>query len=112
MLKRVLFVVCSQNYCRSPTAELIYKSTPGVWARSAGVDSSATVPITTSLLMWADIIICFEDQQKRKILLQVGGLSEVHNVNIPDDYDFQDETLQRLIKRACDSILGVGDDAG
>jgi predicted protein tyrosine phosphatase len=50
---RVLFV-CNQNRLRSPTAERVFGSDPGLEVRSAGVDRDASTPLTRDLLEWAD----------------------------------------------------------
>lgn len=58
-LKRALFI-CSQNRLRSPTAEEIFASWPGVETDSAGLGGDATVPLSSEQIAWANIIFVME----------------------------------------------------
>jgi protein-tyrosine-phosphatase len=79
---RLLFV-CTQNRLRSPTAEQVFSQWPGIECSSAGVHSSADVPLDGELIEWADIIFVMERVHKTKmasrfkksIERQAGGLS-------------------------------------
>jgi predicted protein tyrosine phosphatase len=61
---RVLFV-CSQNRLRSPTAEQVFSKWPGIECASAGVQSSADVPLDIELIAWANIIFVVQPCTKR-----------------------------------------------
>jgi len=54
-VRRVLFI-CSQNLLRSPTAERVFRSWPGIEVASAGLDVSAATRVTAKLLAWANVI--------------------------------------------------------
>lgn len=51
-LIRALFI-CSQNKLRSPTAERVFSSWPGVETDSAGVLNDATIPLSSEHIEWA-----------------------------------------------------------
>ena len=65
-MKRVLFV-CGQNKLRSPTAEHIFASWPGVETASAGLKHEADVPVSPELLEWADVIFDMECLHRAKL---------------------------------------------
>ena len=99
-MHRVLFI-CSQNRLRSPTAEQVFASWPGVETSSAGLDSQASVPVTPELLEWADTIFVMEPTHRAKLSRKFGRYIKSQRViclNIPDVYDFMDESLIRLLK--------------
>ena len=49
----ILFV-CSRNQWRSPTAERVWRDTPGLAVRSAGTRRSARHTVTEGDVVWAD----------------------------------------------------------
>jgi len=53
-MKQVLFV-CSQNKLRSPTAEQVFASWPGIEVSSAGLNHDAVEPLTGEMVEGADI---------------------------------------------------------
>ena len=65
-MHRALFV-CGQNRLRSPTAERIFSSLPGIDCASAGVHESADVPLDPELLAWADTVYVMEQVHRRRI---------------------------------------------
>ena len=99
-MTHVLFI-CSQNKLRSPTAERGFANYFGVEVASAGIDDGATNPVTPELLQWAQHIFVMEKRHRN-------GLSSkfrdyVHNkqvicLNIPDEYEFMDPMLVKLLK--------------
>ena len=99
-MKNVLFV-CSQNKLRSPTAEQVFASYPSVNVESAGTNHDAENPLTSDLVRWVDVIFVMEKPHRNK--LQKRFKSDLKNVrviclDIPDDYEFMDERLVRLLK--------------
>ena len=98
--KNVLFV-CSQNRLRSPTAEQTFASHPGINVASAGTNADADNPLTPELVRWADLIFVMEKSHRNK--LQKRFRAELKDarlicLEIPDEYEFMDESLVRLLK--------------
>ena len=98
--KNVLFV-CSQNRLRSPTAEQTFASHPGVNVASAGTNADAENPLTPELVRWADLIFVMEKSHRNK--LQKRFRTELKDarlvcLDIPDEYEFMDEELVKLLK--------------
>jgi predicted protein tyrosine phosphatase len=104
---RVLFV-CSQNKLRSPTAERVFSQYPGLECESAGTDATAQTPLEPDLLRWADVIFVMERSHKRRIATKfkehLAG-KRVVVLDIPDEYDFMDEALVRLLRRKVAPLL-------
>jgi predicted protein tyrosine phosphatase len=51
-----LLFLCARNRLRSPTAERVFHSRPGVETASAGLAPDAEEPVTPDHLDWADLI--------------------------------------------------------
>lgn len=100
VVKTILFV-CSQNRLRSPTAEQVFSGRPGLEVTSAGLNNSATVPVTPELIEWADIIFVMEKSHRNKISKKF-KLSlknkRVICLDIPDEYEFMDQELVDLLE--------------
>ena len=100
MIKNVLFV-CSQNRLRSPTAEQVFANWPGIETSSAGLNNDADHPVTSELVTWADIIFVMEKAHRTKLSAkfksQLNG-KRVICLNIPDEYDYMEESLIRLFE--------------
>ena len=98
-MHRILFI-CSQNRLRSPTAEHVFSEWPGIEVMSAGLDPSASVPVTPELLQWAQTIFVMEKSHRNKLsrkFRQYLKSQRVICLNIPDEYDYMDERLVRLL---------------
>lgn len=99
-MKNILFV-CSQNRLRSPTAEHVFADYPGIEVSSAGTNNDAENPLNHELVAWADVIFVMEKshrnklQKKHRVALQT---ARVICLDIPDDYEFMDEALIRLLR--------------
>ena len=113
-MRRVLFV-CSQNQLRSPTAEQVFSSWPGIEVSSAGLDNSANCPVTPELVQWADIIFVMEKAHRNKLSKKFRAHLKSQRViclDIPDEYEYMDPRLVRLLKAVVPRHLGsVGDGA-
>ena len=99
-MKNVLFV-CSQNRLRSPTAEQVFSNHPRFNVASAGTNNDAEVPLTSELVQWADFVVVMEKHHRNKV--QKRFKSELKDarvicLDIPDEYEFMDEGLVRLLK--------------
>ena len=100
MARNVLFI-CSQNRLRSPTAEQVFATWPGIETSSAGLNHDAENPVTPELLQWADIIFVMERTHRSKLSSKFKphlGNARVICLDIPDEYEFMDPDLIRLLK--------------
>jgi predicted protein tyrosine phosphatase len=99
-MKNVLFI-CSQNRLRSPTAEQVFADYPGIECASAGTNHDAENPLTPELVKWAEIIFVMEKTHRNKLSQKfrpyLGG-KKVICLDIPDDYEFMNEYLIKLLK--------------
>lgn len=99
-MKHLLFI-CSQNRHRSPTAERVFGGYVGIKAASAGIDRGATNPVTLELLQWAHYIFVMEKRHRNR--LSSNFRHHLHDkrvicLNIPDEYEFMDPLLVKLLK--------------
>lgn len=99
--KKVL-AVCSAGLLRSPTLAHALNKNLGYNTRAVGMDSAfALIPLTQALIWWADEIVFvswdnFSDlDQESKDEIDSVGLKKII-LDIPDDYDYGDETLERI----------------
>ena len=96
----ILFV-CSQNRLRSPTAEQVFANREGIEVASAGLDDKCGNPVTPELLDWADLVFVMERAHRSKLQRRFKAhLKDVRLIclDIPDDYEFMDPTLVRLLE--------------
>lgn len=96
----VLFI-CSRNRLRSPTAEQVFADWPGIQTASAGTERDADNPVTPELLAWAQLIFVMERRHRSK--LSARFRPHLHGkrvicLSIPDDYDYMDPGLVRLLR--------------
>ena len=99
-MTNVLFV-CSANRLRSPTAEQVFSTWPGVETDSAGVSSGASVLLSSEQVDWADIIFVMEKTHRNKLARQFQRHLKNKRViclDIPDDYAFMDPVLVQLLE--------------
>lgn len=97
-MKRVLFV-CSQNKLRSPTAEQVFSTWPGIEVDSAGTNHDAENPLTCELVEWAQVIFVMEKTHRAKLSKRFKRhlKARVICLDIPDDYAFMDPALVALL---------------
>jgi predicted protein tyrosine phosphatase len=106
-MKHVLFL-CSQNKLRSPTAESIFAGTDGFEVKSAGLNHDAVVPASPELVEWADYIFVMEKSHRNKLLKKYKKYINKQRIiclDIPDEYDYMDEELVRLLKHRLGSFF-------
>lgn len=108
---RVLFI-CSQNRLRSPTAEQVFSRWRGIDCDSAGVHESADVPVGPEQLEWAELIFVMERSHQNKLAKRwrahLGG-KRIVCLGIPDDYEYMDPQLMRLLEaKAASHLLAAG----
>src|SRR5437868_4385151 len=99
-MTNVLFV-CSANRLRSPTAEQVFSTWPGVETDSAGISAGATVLLSSEQVDWADIIFVMEKSHRNKLARRfkahLNG-KRVVCLDIPDNYDFMDPALVTMLE--------------
>ncbi|MGP0013866.1 low molecular weight protein tyrosine phosphatase family protein [Pseudomonas sp.] len=96
----VLFI-CGKNRLRSPTAEQVFASWPGVETSSAGVGNDADVLEEAEQLDWPDLIFVMEPVHRRKLTARFR--SELASkrlvcLDIPDDFDYMAPELIELLQ--------------
>jgi predicted protein tyrosine phosphatase len=99
-MKNVLFV-CGRNRLRSPTAEQVFADHPAIEVTSAGTNADADNPLTAELVRWADLIFVMEKVHRSKLQKRVRAdlkTARVICLDIPDEYEFMDEGLIRLLR--------------
>jgi len=100
--------ICSQNKLRSPTAEAVFSDYPGVERDSAGLNNDAEVPLSEEQIEWADVIIVMEkthrERLNRKFRHPLKG-KRIAVLGIPDDYEYMDPDLIRLLTQNCAPYL-------
>jgi predicted protein tyrosine phosphatase len=104
--KRLLFL-CSRNRLRSPTAEAIF-SQRDVETDSAGLSPDAEVILSQEQIEWADLILVMERIHRTRLNRDYGSHlkgKKVVVLCIPDDFDFMDPTLVKLLESKCARYL-------
>ncbi|MES2058679.1 MAG: low molecular weight protein tyrosine phosphatase family protein [Pseudomonadota bacterium] len=113
-MRKILFV-CSQNRLRSPTAEQIFASRPDMEVESAGTNHDADNPLTAELVEWADMIFVMEKVHRTKLQKRFRSAlktTRIISLDIPDDYDFMQPELIRLLEAKMARYLPVSPVAG
>ncbi len=98
-LRRALFL-CGKNRRRSPTAEQLFSTWPGVEVASAGLSDDADTPVSGELLEWADLIFVMERAQKTRLTRRFGrhlNRQRVICLGIPDDFDYMEPALVEIL---------------
>ncbi|MGG7605680.1 low molecular weight protein tyrosine phosphatase family protein [Massilia sp. BKSP1R2A-1] len=105
--KRALFI-CTQNRLRSPTAEQVFSTWPGVDTDSAGLGNDADVALSTEQIDWATIIFVMEKAHRnrlsRRFRQHLNG-KRVVCLDIPDDYAYMQPELVRLLEAKAGPFL-------
>lgn len=103
-----LLFVCTQNRLRSPTAEQVFADWPGVETASAGLGHEAEVPVSPELIAWADLILVMEPVHHRRLTQRFRAClrgKRVVCLGIPDEFDFMDPALVRLLQARVPKFL-------
>lgn len=102
---KVLFV-CTGNLDRSPTAEQIFRSYPGIQARSAGTSELAPTRTSRELVEWADLILVMEEEHAKFIILNYPEQrSKIKVLGIEDVYMRDDPALRQIIKQKAEPLI-------
>jgi len=99
-MTKILFL-CSKNKLRSPTAEAVFSNVEGWEVYSAGISHDAEVHVSAEDLEWADYIFVMEKVHKKKLNSKFGQSiknKKVVSLDIPDNYEYMDETLIEILK--------------
>lgn len=99
--KKVL-CVCAAGVLRSPTMAFVLHRKLGFNTRAVGSDIDwALIPISQALIVWADEIVFVDTKSFKE--LDTECLDYIKDIgvpctilNIPDNYDFGDRTLERM----------------
>jgi predicted protein tyrosine phosphatase len=103
-----LLFICSQNRLRSPTAEAIFSTYPGIEAISAGTNKDADTSVSADMIEWADLILVMENVHRTKLTQKFGSLlrdERLYVLDIPDRYGYMDAELMRLLKVKVSRII-------
>lgn len=106
-MTKVLFL-CSRNRLRSPTAEQLFASHPGVETASAGLSPDADCLLDEELLRWADLVFVMEKAHRRRLASRFPAALKGKRViclDIPDDYDYMDPELVRRLQAKVAPLL-------
>ncbi len=93
--------ICSQNRLRSPTAEQVFADWPGVETSSARLNHDAENPVAPELLIWTDTILVMQRAHRSKRSNKFKPYLKDKRIiclDIPDDFDFMDPDLIKLLK--------------
>jgi len=99
-MRNVLFI-CSRNRLRSPTAEQVFASWPGVATSSAGLDHDAENPVTPELLAWAALIFVMERAHRTRLSAKFKSHlrdKRVICLEIPDQFEYMDPALVSILR--------------
>ena len=105
-----MLVVCGRNKRRSRTAEFIFKNDSRFNIRSVGLSPSSDRKISEKDLLWSDLVLVMENNQKSKLqtLYPQVEIKNLGVLQIPDDYEFMQpdlvEMLTDRINEAFDSL--------
>ena len=104
----LLFFICSQNRLRSPTAEQVFASYPGIETRSAGLNFGAETPVSPELLEWSEIVFVMEKAHRNKLSKKFRAHlrgKRLICLQIPDEYEYMDPLLIQLLKQRVAKFL-------
>lgn len=96
---RVLFL-CSRNRLRSPTAEQVFSTWPGLEVESAGLSRDADTPLSSELVEWAELIFVMESAHRAKLAKDYRPYLKHQRViclGIPDRFTFMEPALVDLL---------------
>jgi len=117
--KRVL-CVCSAGLLRSPTTAVVLAKEYGFNTRACGVDHEyALIPVSPTLLYWADEIVCMDGRQRHELERQIDKfnkknvymapiVTDVHVLEVPDMYAYMDSDLQSMILNQYHKVVNNG----
>ena len=87
----------------------MYRQTPGMSVRSAGIAPRARRRVSAEDVVWADRIVVFEDQHREHILRhhpQPGLDERIVDLGIPDAYNATDRGLEAELRELLTELIG------
>jgi len=101
--------VCSAGILRSPTiARVLCRDYENINPRAVGTSSEyALIPLDAALLEWTQLIICANHDHDEfvKMSLNYAGIERPQAcLGIPDDFEFGDPTLEKMIRNRIESL--------
>ncbi len=106
-MRRALFI-CGANRLRSPTAEQVFSTWEGVETDSAGLSSGASQELSTEHIEWATMIFVMEKAHRNKLskkFKQHLNGKRIICLDIPDEYEFMQPELVRLLESKAGPFL-------
>lgn len=103
-----MLFICTQNRLRSPTAEQMFSGRAGLEIASAGVAPNAVNPISGELVQRADLIFVMEQWHQSELARRFRPHLKnkpVICLDIPDEFDFMDPGLVRLLEAKAGPFL-------
>ena len=107
---RALFI-CTANRLRSPTAEQVFATWPGIETDSAGLGNDAVTTLSPEQIEWADLIFVMERAHRSKLQKRFRRHLDGKRViclGIPDDYAFMQPELIALLEAKAGPFLQRG----
>ena len=99
--KRVL-TVCSAGILRSATAAHVLCQRPFNFnTRNVGTAPYALIPLTDDLILWADEVVCMENEHKNYVMgkmMDMDLYKPIFVLDIEDIYEYRNPKLVKLIK--------------
>ena len=95
-----MLFLCSRNRLRSPTAEQVFASWPGIEVESAGLSRDAVTPLSSELVEWAELIFVMETAHRTKLSKEFRTQlthQRVICLGIPDRFAFMQPELVELL---------------
>ena len=77
---------------------------------SAGLNSDATVPVSSDLIEWADVLVVMEKSHKNKLSKKFREHlrnKKIVVLGIPDEYDYMQPELVQLLKAVVPRYCGI-----
>jgi predicted protein tyrosine phosphatase len=93
---------------RSPTAEQVFATWPGVETDSAGLHSSARVVLSPEQIDWADLIVVMEERHRAQLSKGYRKhlkAKRVVCVDVPDKFPFMDPSLVAQLETKVGPLL-------
>lgn len=112
-MKNLLFICTRQRYL-SATAEQVFATRKGVETDSAGLAPDAATPLSVAQLDWATHVFVMEKGHKTQLLKRFPAQVTDRRIvvlGIPDDYDYMDPELMRLLEEKVGPHVRRGEDA-